>query len=127
MVAKTKTVEINNVKEVPLKELLSEDTLGKQDLLARMLSGVFVRYKVDAELQQVFRNSLKEVIHSVAEDCFTVGYDSGYAVGLKDGNAIGRKEFKAEEEKAMAEFQNKLEEELVREILMNVKPDGMLQ
>ena len=127
MVAKTKTVEINNVKEVPLKELLSEDTLGKQDLLARMLSGVFVRYKVDAELQQVFRDSLKEVIQSVAEDCFTVGYDSGYAVGLKDGNAIGRKEFKAEEEKAMAEFQNKLEEELVKEILMNVKPDGMLQ
>ena len=127
MVAKSKTTEIRNVKKVPLKELLSEDTLGKQELVAKMLSSMFVRNKVDAEFQQVFRASLKDVIRSVAEDCFSVGYNSGYSVGLKDGKAIGRKEFKAEEEKAMAEFQNKLEEELVREILMNAKPDGMLQ
>ncbi len=127
MVAKSKIVNTKNVKKVPLKELLSEDTLGKQELVAKMLSSIFVHNKVDAELQQVFRASLKDVIRSVAEDCFSVGYNTGYARGLKDGNVIGRKEFKAEEEKAMAEFQNKLEEELVKEILMNAKPEGMLQ
>lgn len=127
MVAKTKMVEVNNVKKVPLKELLSDDTLDKQELVARLLSNIFVRNKVDAELQQILRTSLKEVIQSVAEECFAMGYNNGYTIGLKEGNAIGRKEFKEEEKKAIAEFQSKLEEELVREILMNAKPAGMLQ
>ena len=127
MVAKSKIVKTKNVKKVSLKELLSEDTMGKQELVAKMLSSLFVHNKVDAEFQQVFRTSLKDVIRSVAEDCFSMGYNSGYNEGLKDGNVIERKEFKAEEEKAMEEFQNKLEEELVKEILMNAKPEGMLQ
>ncbi|MBP3231703.1 MAG: hypothetical protein J6M33_05395 [Anaerovibrio sp.] len=127
MVAKSKMVTTKNVKKVSLKELLSEDTMGKQELVAKMLSSLFVHNKVDAEFQQVFRTSLKDAMRSVAEDCFSMGYNSGYDEGLKDGNVIGRKEFKAEEEKAMAEFQNKLEEELVKEILMNAKPEGMLQ
>ncbi len=126
MVAKSKMVTTKNVKKVSLKELLSEDTMGKQELVAKMLSSLFVHNKVDAEFQQVFRTSLKDAMRSVAEDCFSMGYNSGYDEGLKDGNVIGRK-FKAEEEKAMAEFQNKLEEELVKEILMNVKPEGLLQ
>ena len=72
MVAKSKIVKTKNVKKVSLKELLSEDTMGKQELVAKMLSSLFVHNKVDAEFQQVFRASLKDVIRSVAEDCFSM-------------------------------------------------------
>ena len=125
---KQKNVIVNNVKEIPLSDILSEDSLSKQELLARLLSTIFVKYKVDGELQQVFRDSIKDISQAIAEDCFLYGYDNGYVAGHKDGKAVGHKEAKAKAEKQAAmQLQNKLEEELMRELLLNIAPGGRLQ
>ena len=128
MDGKRKTLSLNKVKEIPLSDILSEEALGKQEVLAKLVAAIFVKYKVDSDLQKVFRDSIKDISRAIAEDSFMFGYDSGYVAGHRDGKKDGIKEARKQAEKdAAMQLQSKLEEELVRELLMNIAPGGRLQ
>ena len=132
MDGKRKNVTFEDVKEIPLADILSEEAMGKQDIFAKLLSTIFVKYRVDSDLQRVLRESIKDISQTIAEECFLFGYDNGYnngyAAGHKDGKTSGLKEAKDQaEKKAVLQLQNKLEEELVRELLMSMAPGGRLQ
>ncbi|WP_297570210.1 hypothetical protein [uncultured Anaerovibrio sp.] len=128
MEGKGKTTAIDNVKEIPLSDILSEEALDKQDVFARFLASIFVKYKIDSDLQKVFRESFGEISRTIAEECFMFGYDKGYVAGHKDGKVAGQKEARKQaEHDAAIQLQSRLEEELVRELLLNIAPGGRLQ
>lgn len=113
-----KLISLAQLKDMPLKELLSEEMLQQQTMLARVISEIFVGYKVDASLQGELRERLKIVLSGVACECFKAGYESGHHEGTSEGIQKGEKQ-------AAMKFHAQIEEEMVKEI-MNLAPRGPL-
>lgn len=113
-----KLISLKQLKKMPLKDLLSEEMLLQQSMLARVITEIFVGYKVDDALQTELRERLKLVLSGVACECFKAGYDSGHYKGTNEGIQKG-------EQQAVLKLHEQMEEEIAKEIL-NLAPQGPL-
>lgn len=101
-------MENTKQKIAPLGELMSDDTLLKSAILARNLTSAFVQYKVDAALQEVIRQDIREILQATANDC--------YAAGHADATAHARKEAARQREQELKDIRQELATELFRRV-----------